>query len=322
MKKKCPICGKNRGKRVCMIRDDEVICSLCCASQRSAVCAGCEHYEAARDYEMQKMEDSQHAVNKDYTIEVNEDVQAAVEEAIALVEEGKFDQAESMLVPLEKEHPLSHLVPFGLAVLYLRREEDDEALKWLNRALEIYPYFEEALFNKAQLNLKRTRILEAVTTFRQLKAVAAKGDEMYELACENLEWMDEHFRKNNGVNTDTYLKGTRLFNRAYAYQQQGKYSKAIQLFEESLRVVPGIEACHGNMGICFMFLGRKQDAIESLEHALELEPSYEIARVNLVLAQRMTEGEAVSGEIRSVEYAREYGAEGKSYVEDFLNECS
>jgi len=45
MAKKCPICLKGKQRRVCKVRDNQTICSKCCAEIRNIDCVGCEHYK-------------------------------------------------------------------------------------------------------------------------------------------------------------------------------------------------------------------------------------------------------------------------------------
>ena len=54
MKLKCTLCSKNKAQRQCMLKNNAVICSSCCASMRSEDCQACGYYASAKNYSAQK----------------------------------------------------------------------------------------------------------------------------------------------------------------------------------------------------------------------------------------------------------------------------
>ena len=53
----CKFCDDKRGKRKCLIKNLELVCSLCCAKNRKAeTCSECYHYEINKSFEREKEE--------------------------------------------------------------------------------------------------------------------------------------------------------------------------------------------------------------------------------------------------------------------------
>jgi lipoprotein NlpI len=73
-----------------------------------------------------------------------------------------------------------------------------------------------------------------------------------------------------------------------------KWQLAIDGFRKVLSLVPRHHQSLGNLGICYAMLGQKKRAIEALDKALELNPSYEFALRNRSLIERLDEGEPLS----------------------------
>ncbi|HEV2391334.1 MAG TPA: tetratricopeptide repeat protein [Verrucomicrobiae bacterium] len=64
--------------------------------------------------------------------------------------------------------------------------------------------------------------------------------------------------------------------------------------------------CGGNLALCLAGLGRKAEALASLDRALELDPAYEPARTNRKAIEAMREGKPfVPGIVAETEYYRE-----------------
>ena len=115
-KVKCAICNDKRAKRKCLISNDRFICPSCCAELRSDSCQECRHYQAAARYETFKTEVK---AQKKFMIEVNEEVEDAVDRALLLVQKGNYKKARSMLRDLQIHHPRNHMVTVSYTHLTL-----------------------------------------------------------------------------------------------------------------------------------------------------------------------------------------------------------
>ena len=111
MKKKCIICDQNKGKRSCIQYDKAMVCPKCCAQIRNPSCATCSYYKTAEKYAEDKFRKSG---GKSFIIELNEEVDKAVDRALALIERKKLKKAEKHLAELLSEYPNYHMVQYGM----------------------------------------------------------------------------------------------------------------------------------------------------------------------------------------------------------------
>ena len=62
---------------------------------------------------------------------------------------------------------------------------------------------------------------------------------------------------------------------------QQRYAAALDLYRKVVEIKPGSAQTHANLGATLYYLGRVDEAIRSLEHALSLDPALETARTAL-----------------------------------------
>ena len=144
MKRKCIICGQARGKRTCIQYDKTLVCPVCCAQLRNYSCGSCSYYQTAEKYAEDKFKKSS---GKSFIIEINEEVDRAVDKALALVERKKLKEAETRLTKLLLQYPSYHMVQYGMGALYAFKGQIEEAISHFKKAVDIFPYFAEAYFN-------------------------------------------------------------------------------------------------------------------------------------------------------------------------------
>ena len=78
---------------------------------------------------------------------------------------------------------------------------------------------------------------------------------------------------------------------------------------------------HGNMGIAYAGLGNRQQALECLDKAIELDPGYEPAMVNRLAIASLKDGEELPDfDRRELNYYSEFKLRGKSYVQHLVDE--
>jgi tetratricopeptide (TPR) repeat protein len=119
--------------------------------------------------------------------------------------------------------------------------------------------------------------------------------------------------KDNEISLDTYLQANSLFREAYGHLERQEWKEAVEGFREVLKLDKKCVQAHGNMGMCLGALGRKAEALEELDRALELDPDYEPAIRN----RRIMEGTEEGKPLRDFAYANtEY------YKEKILRELA
>jgi len=304
MKKTCILCGKTKGKRTCQLHQNDEICPVCCATTRQQSCGGCRYYTVARQYQASK---AHHGGSKHFIAEINEEVTSAVEHALALCKNRSFSKAHAILQELLPAHPHNHQVYYGLGLYHALQGNDDEALKYLDCATDIFPYFVEAYFNKGVIYKNKQDITRMINTYQKVIEIGDPEDETVKQAHEILHGFEQHIREHENITLEAYFKGLEVFERAIEAMNNKKWEQAIDLFQQCIRYFPRHFQSYGNMGICYGQLGQKGQAILALDKAIEIDPKYELAIVNRTFIESLKEGEKISqGKIEMIEYSKDY----------------
>ena len=200
-----------------------------------------------------------------------------IQQATALFQAGRYDEAEPLLAEVAKHTPLYANIYNMLGFIYSQRNAPDKAVEVFRQALSINPGYTEA-----RLNL-------AIT----LADMGAYSDALkeYELAKEREEA--------KAPILPTHAQ-SRLANAhadlAKAYQELGLHPQAVQEYEKAIALAPRFPDLHCNLARCFMEAGDGDRARGALERALEIHPAYVDALVQLGLLnyQSREMGQAVS----------------------------
>ena len=73
-------------------------------------------------------------------------------------------------------------------------------------------------------------------------------------------------------------------NRALAYYDLGQHQRAIQDFDQTIRINPYLSEAYNNRGIAYCDLGQQKRAIQDYDHAIKLNPNYSCAYYNRGMA--------------------------------------
>lgn len=313
-KPKCEICNDKRSKRKCSITEGQLICPTCCADLRNEACEGCRYYQAAARYEASKTG----AKAKNFLMEINEEVDDAVDGALALVDQGNFTAARRILRDLEKQHPRSHMVMYGLGTASAFEGNFDKGIEYFKKAVEIYPYFVHAYYNMGTAYQKKFDLRRSVECMKKVIEIGS-DEELVEKARDSVRLLEEGVMETSHITLDEFIKGQELFDAAFSQMEKGRWERAIEGFRESLKTNSQMAQVHGNMGICHMQLGEKSKALAAFDRALEIDPSYEPAIVNRMQAEKAREGEPPTiQKMESIEYYPEYPYKNKSYLQSLL----
>jgi tetratricopeptide (TPR) repeat protein len=269
---------------------------------------------------MKKIKRRKKSHKKHFILEIKEEVDKKVDEALKLIEYGSVDHGSDLLGGLMAEHPDYYMVQYGMGVVHAFRKQYDKAIRFFGKALEEFPYFLEAQFNLAVSYQKKLDVGNAIKAYRKVVEMGASGNVMTEQARDFLSGMEESVRKSDGVGLDDYLKGMDKFERAFSLMQNQEWEAAISKFHDCLSVVKRHYQSYGNIGICYASLGKKEQALAAFDKALEINPGYEIAAVNRAVTMGLEEGERLSdGRVESVDYAKDYQAKNRSYIAELLD---
>lgn len=289
MKKKCVVCGK-KAKRLCKNKDNTFVCSKCCAETRDAACDGCRYYEQAEHYSAEKMRKSHY---REFREQIDPEVDRRAYRVFQLLDEGKLTQAEPVVNKLLHDHPDAYVTHYAAGLVHSLQESHEQALACFDKALELFPYAEEVWFNKAIAHKHMLQVADVVKAFRKVVEYGDQEDVFWPQARDHLREIEEMV-ESEGLSVSEYLHAADLFDKAFAHMSSKNWDQAVTGFQQVLQMQPTHVQAHGNMGICYGYLGERAKAVESLNKALELDPEYELARHNLKSLEQLPEGERFS----------------------------
>ena len=291
VKAKCPQCGTGKARRTCPREGNAEICSQCCASLRSIECGDCVHYESTWNYEARRAVSSGVPPEGEFFIEINPEVTAAVNDTLAQAERGHSEKAMATLTGLLRDHPRNHEVAFGIGVVHAFHGEHRKAIEWFDKAIAIYPYSLESYINKAVAHQKMLDIPDCVRAYQKVVGMGDARDLEVAAARSFIADFAATIRRTEGVSLDAYLKAGDHFNHAFALMEGEDWQGALEGFQAAAALNDRSAPCHGNMGLCYGYLGQKAKGMAALDRALELDPEYEPARRNRIALEKMEEGE-------------------------------
>lgn len=319
MKIKCPVCNKVKGKRGCRLHEMKTVCPRCCADIRNADCEPCSYYSAAEQYHAEKYQKSG---GRSFVVEIDEKIVKQVDQALADIEKKRFAEAESSLTLLLKAHPDNHYVNYGMGAFYAFKGENKKGIHHFKKAVEGFPYFVEAHYNLGIAYYKDVNIANFVNSFQEVVRLGDPDDFIVSEAKKLLASTERMVRDVNGTDLDTFIKAQDIFEKGVQLMENGKWEQAIDAYEETLTLNASTPQPHGNLGLCYARLGRKEDAIKSFDRALAIDPNYELALVNKMYTENLSPGKVLDSPTRIVEYYKDYSAENKSYIKELADEMN
>ncbi|HWY87572.1 MAG TPA: tetratricopeptide repeat protein [Gemmataceae bacterium] len=183
---------------------------------------------------------------------MNDDVHANVQEATALVHQGRLTEAVSLfeqIIRLEPEYAHGHN---NLAMVYLLQHRYDEAFARAERAIELDPQLAEPHATLSAIYLRRNQVEEALASSRRAIRLNPKLPEAY-------------------------------FHEARAHLKNGQFAEAIAVCREVLRFKPDYIDVEYVLGIAALKENRLEDALGSLSALLQKKPRDAQAHVNRAL---------------------------------------
>ncbi|MCP4115708.1 MAG: tetratricopeptide repeat protein [Desulfobacteraceae bacterium] len=247
------------------------------------------------------------------------DIEDKVDHALGFVERGDLKEGKKLLTKLKKKHRLHPHVLYGIGVLAAFTKEYDLAIQSFNKAIEIAPDLVEAHYNMGVAYQKQFIIPEMITAYRQVIKYGESGSYTVHHAQDMLSKLEQRMRDDEGISLDEYIKGSQFFEQGFKYMQSQDWEAAITEFKSAIKLTPNHPQSYGNMGICYMSTGKKQDALDAFDKAIELDPSYEPALINRKIAEGLTEGKSWDTKVKEIEYYKDYPLKEKSYIKEIVD---
>jgi tetratricopeptide (TPR) repeat protein len=233
-----------------------------------------------------------------FIAEIRPDVEEAVDRIMERLELGAGRALESEIKALLEKHPRNHLTHYAMGVYQATVMKDSvAAMSFFEKATQIFPPFPEAHINLGLTARQLGDIPKAVRAQRAAIRCAGGDSELLDRARAELEMIERVVLKNAPfANLDEYVAHAQLFEEAFERLSAREFEKAIELFGRVLSADPRHVQSHGNLALAYAGVGRRADALESLDRALAIDPEYEPATSNRRVIERMREGEPLTPE--------------------------
>ncbi|MEO5989776.1 MAG: tetratricopeptide repeat protein [Candidatus Eisenbacteria bacterium] len=166
-----------------------------------------------------------------------------------------------------------------------------DARRALDRALALNPHYRAAAVERALLDAREGRIAEAMETLR----ILASDRELTEPRAfeQGLEYLGHADFEDAGalLRRALHASDAWLEHRLHAFQElsdRGEHGAAVKTLREAVTERPNYPDLHLLLGLHELRFGSVDDAVDSLAHALELNPQYHAARVAFARALEAT----------------------------------
>jgi len=302
MKAKCAICLSAKGNRLCQIKNATPVCPRCCAGMRNSSCNGCSHYTTAEKYGMEKMKNRQF---RDFIAESDPGVDSEVDKALTFVKNGNIAKGEELLIDLIRKHPNLYIVQYGRGTALAMKGEYSIAINYFDKCLEIFPYFAEAWFNKGISHKNLLDLGNAIKSLQKAIEYGESEDDFVKSARDFMKGMGESIYRDSGLSLDLYLQAMDQFESAFLKMRNREYEDAIPGFLKVCEMCKNHTQSYGNLGLCYSFLGKKQEALSAFDKALEIDPGYEPAINNRAILLSLQDGEKMPGIGKTVEFYKQ-----------------
>jgi len=173
-------------------------------------------------------------------------------------EQNKYKDKKALWEDTIAKNPSCWMAYNNLGCLfYIRHGADaiDTAEKYISKALKLNPDYEYAIFNMAWLSYLKKRYSDAIAKYQYLLEKYPKAP--------------------------PHLLARIHFGLGSVYTKLKQFGKAQKQFNLALEARPWFPECYNSMGVMFNDKGEKKKAIDAFLNALELNPDYPYARLNL-----------------------------------------
>ena len=222
--------------------------------------------------------------------------------ALDLLNRYALEEGLQIIQELTHTHPEHHDVQYALGAYHLLKGEYHQAIEHFNRAIDLKPDFAQAYFNKAAAHQQLMEVKQTIRAFQHVVEFGDPHQGYVRQAQDFLTGFENLIADYEGVSMSTYLEGGDEFDNGVECLKQHDWHAAISHFERSLALTPRHPQTYCNIGLCYLHVGRKQDALDAFDKALEIDPNYELAHVNRQMAISLQEGETPPSDIPFVNY--------------------
>ena len=235
----------------------------------------------------------------------------ALQEAVALQQQGRLREAEKIYARVLKAAPDQFDALNLLGTVKLLRGQAGEAYRLISAALKVNPRVADVWVNLGLVLHALKRDQEALESFD--KALALKPDDAGALNHRGNVLLGLGRPADALAAFDRVLAldprhGEARLNRGIALAGLERHEEAVADFEAALAISPGNPMAHYNRGIALFSLGRYADAVASYDRTLSVAPDHVKALNNrgLALQALNRHPEALASYGRAVEIQKDY----------------
>lgn len=219
--------------------------------------------------------------NKKFTFAVNPDLE---EKCYAILERYESDKDRNIaidkLLELHREYADNYIINYALGSCYAISKEFDSAQFFLENAVNINPICTQAFLNLGGVYTQLTRIGDATRCYKRALEISQKDSDYYTYAQTQLSNLENITQNVSKISLEEFIKSESYFDYAYKSLMKANYDTAIIFFNKVLLIEPNNAQSHCNLGVAYGIIGNKKLALEHLDKALEIDPSYESAICN------------------------------------------
>jgi len=252
---------------------------------------------------------------RDFIVEIDPEIDAAVDRALAVLESGNVAEAEELMKRLVRESPRFHIVQYGMGVVHALKEEYEDSIIHFDKAIKIFPYFTEAWFNKSSSHKQLFQVADSIKSSRKVVELGDPEDRCAKEAKRFLRDIEKQIAKDSCLDIDSFLANMEAFEAAFKKMENGAFGEAIKGFQRVLEKDPKHVQSFGNLALCHSFLGKRQEAQDAFDQALLIDPAYAPALQNRALLLSLPEGKNLPHKkFKTIEYYQNK-VEGKHIAE-------
>jgi tetratricopeptide (TPR) repeat protein len=240
-----------------------------------------------------------------------------MKKGIRLLQQEKHEEAIGKFESARKLFPGWSPAYTNISICYFNLNNTEKAIEYVNRALNIEPESQEALYNKAVYLVKADRKDESVAILESLLQKNNKDKESW-LQYANITYFNNEHEKSLAaaeeierrwgadVETSSIIAGCHSHlgniekaidaystiikldagqsmawnNRGYHRTKLSRFNEAIEDLNKAIALRPDFAYAYNNRGFAYLRLGNLSQAIEDIDLSLQLDPENSYAYKN------------------------------------------
>lgn len=224
-----------------------------------------------------------------------EPIDVQVDQALALLDVGHMGEGRRLIERLGRKHAGNSRVQYCLGVLAAKQERYEDAARWFEKTVKTTPDDIEAHYNLAVAYQKLRDYTHMALAFQYVIDHGEPGSLTVKHAVKTLSEMENRLREKEGIGIEAFLEGHMCFQKGLENMAAKDWNAAVASFRSAIDAHPKNIQSYGNLGICYAILGKRKEALDALDKALELDPGYQPARLHRDKVATLKEGDALGG---------------------------